>query len=138
MISPGELTHEIVKEHHHWLLGNAGDANEVDACRQCFDRRIAAWRRSELRQRVCASINRRSQGNAAKREAAQIETAVTGRPIDPTLIATAIPKIIDVKLTSMEAWVILRALAEYDAREEKTPSAKDWIAERILKLVQPR
>ncbi len=48
-----------------------------------------------------------------------------------------VPKMIEVKLTHMEAWVVLRALAGYDAKEEKTPSAKDWIAERILKLVQP-
>jgi hypothetical protein len=49
-----------------------------------------------------------------------------------------VPKMIEVKLTHMEAWVILRALAAYDAEDEKTPSAKTWLAERILKLVQPK
>jgi len=49
-----------------------------------------------------------------------------------------VPKMVEVKLTHMEAWVILRALAAYDAKDEKAPSAKTWIAERILKLVQPK
>jgi len=137
MISPRELTREIVEEHRHWLLNNAGDATEVDACRQFFDQRLGAQRRIEAKESICASINRRQHTDATKREEAQVKAATTGRPIDPTLIAAAIPKMIEVKLTHNDAWVVLRALAAYDANDEKARDAKTWIAERILQLVQP-
>lgn len=137
MISPSELTREIVEEHRHWLLNNAGDVNEVNACRQFFDQRLGARRRIEAEGSICASINRRQHADAAKREKAQVEAAATGRPIDPTLIAAAVPKMIEVKLTHNDAWVVLRALAAYDAKDEKAPDAKTWIAKRILQLVQP-
>ena len=91
LISPVALTRKIVLEHRRWLLGNAGDANEVDACRQYFDRRLGAGRRIEAKECICASINRRRHTEAAKREAAQIDAAATGRPIDPRLVAAATP-----------------------------------------------
>lgn len=136
-MTPSELTREIVEEHHHWLLNNTGDATEVEACRQFFDQRLGARRRIEAKENICASISRRQHTDAAKREEAQVEAAATGRPIDPTLVAAAVPKMIEVKLTHNDAWVILRALAAYDAKDEKAPNAKTWIAERILQLVQP-
>lgn len=89
MIWPGELTREIVEEHRHWLLRNASDANEVNACRQYFDQRLSARRRVEANESICASINRRRDAEAAKREAAQIEAAATGKSIDPALVAAA-------------------------------------------------
>ena len=137
MISLNELSHEVVEEHRHWLLNNAGDANEVDACRQYFDQRLGARRRIEAKERICASINRRRHADTVKREASQVEAAATGRSIDPTLVAAAVPKMIEVKLTHNDAWVVLRALAAYDAKDEKAPDAKTWIAERLLRLLQP-
>jgi len=89
MTSPDELTHEIVREHRHWLIGNAGDADEVKACRQYFDRRLSAQSMAKAKKSICASINRRWSADAAKREAAQIEAAATGKSIDPMLIAAA-------------------------------------------------
>lgn len=88
-MTPSELTREIVEEHRHWLLRNAGDTNEVDACRQFFDKRLGTRRRIEAKERVCTSINRRQHTDAATREAAQIEAAASGRPNDPTLVAAA-------------------------------------------------
>ncbi len=87
VISPSALTRELVEEHRRWLIRNAGDTDQVDACRQYFDKRLGARRRIEVKERLCTSINRRRHAEAAKREAAQIEATATGMPIDSTLIA---------------------------------------------------
>ncbi len=84
VISPSTLTRELVEEHRRWLLRNAGDTDEVDAYRQYFDKRLGARRRIEVKERLCTSINRRRYAEASKREAAQIEAAPTGMPIDST------------------------------------------------------
>jgi hypothetical protein len=58
-------------------------------------------------------------------------TVINGKPFhiaQGVLAMSDVPKMIEVKLTHMEAWVILRALAAYDAKDEKVPSAKTWIA----------
>lgn len=153
MISPSELTHKIVEEHRHWLLNNAGDVNEVDACHQFFDQRLGARRRIKAKKSICASINRRQHADAAKREAAlrnlvadelakgfgffHKQAGEADRPDAGRYHAATIPKMIEVKLTHNDAWVVLRALAAYDAKDEKTPGSKAWVAERLLQLVQP-
>lgn len=91
MISPSDLTREIVEAHRRWLRNNAGDANEIDACRQYLDKRLGAWRRIKAKKCICASINRQRHVEAAKQEVAQIEAAPSGRPIDPMRIAAAMP-----------------------------------------------
>jgi hypothetical protein len=111
-----------------------GDLKRDAMYRRALDRTHVNRARDRER---CAEIWNACHADAAKREAAQIEAAATGKPIDPRLAAAAVPKTIEVKLTHNDAWVVLLALAAYDARDEKVPDAKTWIAERLLRLVQP-
>jgi hypothetical protein len=111
-----------------------GDLKLDALYRRALDRTHVNRKRDRER---CAEIWNALHADAAKCEAAQIEAAAAGKPIDSTLVAAAVSKIIEVKLTHNDAWVVLRALAAYDASDEKVPGAKTWIAERILRLVQP-
>lgn len=79
MILPSDLTHDIVREHQRWLLNNVGDTNEVDACRQYFDKRLGALRKRHSAALISNSINRRRLAEAATREAAQMEAAANGK-----------------------------------------------------------